>query len=214
MAGLAEAVQGVVGQPASVRVGVVDSINPIVVSAQGVAFENVGILGDLALQPGDSVALLGQSSAAGSDPASWLVLERVRQTTAPAAISVSNVQNALASTASLVYVTTAVVCSTPFVAPNTGRILLAWRGGILTSGAGECFIAPQITNPDGTLFLGATDPRSTSTPLGSTQRRGASTLVSGLTPGLTYTTTLMQRTTNAGSPALAVDREVSVFPAA
>lgn len=214
MAGLAEAMQGAVGQPASVRIGVVDSINPIVVSAQGVAFENVGLLGDLALQPGDTVALLGQSSAVGSDPASWLVLERVRQTTAPTAIAVSNVQDALASTASLAYVTTAVVCTIPFVAPNTGRILLAWRGGILTSGAGECFVAPQITNPDGSLFLGATDSGSISSPFGSTQRRGATTLIMGLTPGLTYTATLMQRTTNAGSPALAVNREVAVFPAA
>lgn len=77
MAGLAEAVQGAVGQPASVRIGTVDSIDPLVVSAQGVPFEDVGVLDGYAPQAGDSVALLGQSSEVGSDPASWLLLGRV-----------------------------------------------------------------------------------------------------------------------------------------
>jgi len=78
MAGLAEAVQGAVGQPASVRIGIVESVAPLVITAQGVQFEDIGILGDYAPQLGDSVALLGQSSEAGSDPASWLVLGVVR----------------------------------------------------------------------------------------------------------------------------------------
>lgn len=74
MAGLAEAVHGAIGQPASVRIGIVESTVPLVISAQGVPFTDVGLLGDYAPQVGDSVALLGQSSGAGSDPASWLAL--------------------------------------------------------------------------------------------------------------------------------------------
>jgi hypothetical protein len=82
MGGLAEAMQGVVGQPASVRIGTVDSLDPPVVSAQGVPFNDVGFLRDYNPQVGDSVALLGQSSNAGSDPASWLALGAVAGTTA------------------------------------------------------------------------------------------------------------------------------------
>ncbi len=74
MAGLAEAIQGAVGQPASMRIGVVDSTSPLVISAQGVPFNDVGLLTSYAPQVGDVVALLGQSSGAGSDPASWLAL--------------------------------------------------------------------------------------------------------------------------------------------
>jgi len=77
MAGLAEAVQNAVGQPSSVRIGMVDSIAPLVVSAQGVPFENVGVIDGYAPLVGDPVALLGQCSEAGSDPASWLLLGKV-----------------------------------------------------------------------------------------------------------------------------------------
>jgi hypothetical protein len=212
MAGLAEAMQGAVGQPSSVRIGVVDSVNPLVVSAQGVPFNDVGYIGEQPLA-GDSIAMLGQSSEAGSDPASWLALGAVRAADAPVAISRFNFQAALASTTSLAYVATAVVCETPFIAPRTGRVLVSWRGGILTSGAGVCFVAPQIANPDGSLFLGATDAGSINTPFGSTLSFGASTLISNLVPGSTYTATLMQRTSNAASAALAVNREIAIVPA-
>ena len=77
MPGLADAVHDVVGQPSSVRIGVVDSIEPPVVSAQGVPFEEVGFIDGYVPVVGDTVALLGQSSEAGSDPASWLVLGKV-----------------------------------------------------------------------------------------------------------------------------------------
>lgn len=214
MAGLAEAVQGAVGQPASVRIGVVDSVDPVVISAQGVPFDDVGILEGEVPLVGDSVALLGQSSAVGSDPASWLALGAVRSVGAPVAISRSDFQDALASTASTTYVTTAVVCETPFIAPRTGRVLVAFRGGVLVTSAGQCFVAPQITNPDGSIFLNATDAVSINTPFTSTLNFGATTLIGDLVPGLTYTATLMQRTSSGASPALAVGREIVVAPAA
>lgn len=77
MAGLAEAIQGAVGQPASVRIGTVESTSPLVISAQGVTFGSVGILGGYTPVAGDVVLLLGQSSGAGSDPASWIALGAV-----------------------------------------------------------------------------------------------------------------------------------------
>lgn len=59
------------GQPATVRVGTVVSVSPLVVSVQGANFEEVGSLGPLAV--GDVVALLGQS-AVSADGSSWLAL--------------------------------------------------------------------------------------------------------------------------------------------
>jgi hypothetical protein len=74
MANLTDSVQGAIGQPASVRVGTVESANPLVISAQSTPFENVGVLDSYGPVVGDTVALLGQSSNSGSDPTSWLAL--------------------------------------------------------------------------------------------------------------------------------------------
>jgi hypothetical protein len=77
MPGLAEAVHNAVGQPSSVRIGIIESIEPPVVTAQGIPFDDVGFLDGYVPVVGDSVALLGQCSEAGSDPASWLALGKV-----------------------------------------------------------------------------------------------------------------------------------------
>jgi hypothetical protein len=53
-----------------VRIGTVDSTSPLTVSAQGVTFNDVGVLGGYVPVAGDAVLLLGQSSGVGSDPAS------------------------------------------------------------------------------------------------------------------------------------------------
>lgn len=72
------------GQPSSVRIGVVDSTLPTIIKVQGVAFNDVGFLNSYANpQPGDVVALLGQSSQAGTDPTSWLCLGRVQDQPSP-----------------------------------------------------------------------------------------------------------------------------------
>lgn len=62
------------GSPASVRVGTVVALSPLTVSVQGTVFKDVGWLGSYIPIPGDSVILIGQSSEAGSDPASWVAL--------------------------------------------------------------------------------------------------------------------------------------------
>lgn len=67
------AIIGAVGQPASVRIGVVTSATPLRVNVQGTLFRELGYIGALP-GIGDTVALIGQSSSIGSDPGSWLVL--------------------------------------------------------------------------------------------------------------------------------------------
>lgn len=73
---LAPQIKAVPGSPASVRVGTVLSVSPLQVSVQGTVFRSdaVGFAGSYAPQVGDSVVLLGQSSAAGPDPSSWVAL--------------------------------------------------------------------------------------------------------------------------------------------
>lgn len=73
---LADAVAKDRGQPGTVRVGIVVSVSPFQVSAQGTLFRDVGVLGDYAPMVGDVVALLGQS-AVSADGSSWLVLGRI-----------------------------------------------------------------------------------------------------------------------------------------
>lgn len=71
---LVEAVQRNPGQPSSVRIGTVTSVNPLRVSVQGAVFNNVGTIGNLIPVVGMSVVLLGQSNNSGTDPTSWLAL--------------------------------------------------------------------------------------------------------------------------------------------
>ena len=72
-----EAIVQAVGQPATVRIGVVESLGPLVVNVQGARFTELGVIGACPVV-GDVVALLGQSSI-GSRAASWLVLGTIGQ---------------------------------------------------------------------------------------------------------------------------------------
>lgn len=72
--GLATQVRSAVGQPSTVRIGVVESVFPLTVDVQGAVFTEVGTLGSYFPLVGDTVALLGQSPQSGSDPTSWLAL--------------------------------------------------------------------------------------------------------------------------------------------
>ena len=77
MASLTQQIASAPGQPSSVRIGIVTETNPTVISVQGQDFTDVGFLGSYVVAFGDVVALLGQSSQAGSDPASWLCLGKI-----------------------------------------------------------------------------------------------------------------------------------------
>lgn len=80
MSAIGEAVAGAVGQPSSVRIGTVTSVSPLTVVVQGVTFANLGFLDWYTPVLGHTVALLGQSSASGSDPTSWLCLGNIVST--------------------------------------------------------------------------------------------------------------------------------------
>lgn len=86
MAGLAGEIAQAGGLPASVRIGKVVQADPLVVSVQGVLYSQdaVGVLETGIPAVGDAVALLGQSGLVGGDPASWIVLGRIRPSTQPA----------------------------------------------------------------------------------------------------------------------------------
>lgn len=77
MANLADVIQTAAGQPSSVRIGKVSSLSPLTVNVQGAQFTNCGVLSSYTPVVGHVVALLGQSTASGTDPTSWLVLGRV-----------------------------------------------------------------------------------------------------------------------------------------
>lgn len=64
------------GLPATVRVGTIESVNPLVLTVQSTQFSNdaVGVLGSYSPVAGDSVPVLGQSAQPGSDPSTWLIL--------------------------------------------------------------------------------------------------------------------------------------------
>ena len=219
MAGLAEAVQGAVGQPASVSVGTVDSIDPSVISAQGVPFEDVGLLSDYAPQVGDSVVLLGQSSAAGSDPASWLALGSLRPSTAPSPIAKRAFVATQEATTSVAYVNLATVCGTSFVAPASGRVMLHYRSFLTCAGGSFAYSAPQVAEGNvvgtGTVVAGyaAIDDNAMFQPLGSTLSFAASLLVEGLTPFAEYNVTLMVRSSVGGISVIASRREIDAVPA-
>ena len=219
MAGLAEAVHGAVGQPASVRIGVVESIDPPVVSAQGVIFDDVGFMGDYAPQVGDSVPLLGQSSGAGSDPASWLALGSMRPSTAFGPIARRGWVVTQETTTSATYVTLATVCGTSFIAPASGRVMLHYRSNLTCGGGSLTLSAPQIAEGDtvgsGTVVAAyaASDDNALFQSLGSTLSFAASLLVEGMTPFAAYNVVLLVRSSVAGITVFSSRREVDVVPA-
>jgi hypothetical protein len=217
MAGLAEAVQGVVGQPASVRVGVVDSTTPLAISAQGVPFDDVGLLGDYAPFVGDSVVLLGQCSGAGSDPASWLALGAARPDTAGSPISRRAFVATQETTSSAVYVNLATICGIDFVAPRSGRVMLHYRSSLTCAGGSLTFSAPQVaegaTVGSGSVVFSAADDYAMQQSFGTTLSFSASTLIEDLTPFAAYNVVLMVRSSVGGISVIASRREIDVVPA-
>ena len=207
MAGLAEAVQGAVGQPASVRIGTVDSLDPPVVSAQGVPFADVGFLRDYNPQVGDSVALLGQSSNAGSDPASWLVLGALSTADAGGAAIVAQlrqtaVQSLPSGTATPVVFTVADVDTaggwhesvlSRWVAPVSGHYRISGGVSFAPAAGGVRTVQFQVSGTEvpgsGTLDVGSA--------AGGGNRLGSRTLSVFMTAGQYLEITALQ---NTGGP--------------
>lgn len=217
--GLAEAVQGAVGQPASVRIGIVDSTDPLVISAQGAPFNDVGLLDGYVPQVGDAVALLGQSSGVGSDPASWLALGALRSTTGGSPIARRAFVVTQQNTTSVTYVNLATICGIDFIAPSSGRVMLHYRSRLTCGGASITLSAPQVaegsTVGSGAVVPGyaASDDNAMFQPFGSSVGFGQSLLVEGLTPFGEYNVVLMVRSSVGGVSVIASHREIDVVPA-
>lgn len=79
------------GQPATVRIGVVVTVNPLTVRVQNTVLTNVGSLGGANLVVGDTVALLGQS-AVSADGSSWLALGSVGAASTVGALTYNGMQ--------------------------------------------------------------------------------------------------------------------------
>lgn len=145
MASLGEAIQGAVGQPATVRIGRVDSVFPLVISAEGVPFEDVGLLGSYGPALGDTVALLGQSTAVGSDPASWLALGSLTGGSSGRGISalLGSQSNATLNLTSAVQSVGGTSVTFQTARPNA-TILVSWTADFEVIGAvvttGVCFL--------------------------------------------------------------------------
>jgi hypothetical protein len=136
--------------------------------------------------------------------------------------TVSSAQSAAVSTTSTAYTTTGADCAVVFVAPTTGRVMIHLSArmqvtpGTATSGA---LIAPQTRTGgvvgSGTLVEDAAD-QSAASHYGGTafERQGIWHLLTGLTPGSTYNTRLLMKSSVGGTDtANFAHRELIVSPA-
>lgn len=214
---LAAQISQVNGLPSSVRIGVIASLDPLVVSVQGALFSSasVGVVQPGIPAVGSPAVLLGQAGLSGGDPTSWLLLGSVGQATAPSAVvSFSAVSGV--STTSTTFVSTSTIVEVSFVAPGSGAVIVMWRGYVFASGGSPAVLAPETRLGEdfvtGIVFEAATDGVSISASSGIADRRGSSHHVTGLTAGLTYTVRLMQRSASGASTANFGDREIIVLP--
>lgn len=215
--GLASAVMGAVGQPSSVRVGTVSSVEPLEVNLQGQTYggDSLGVLAGAMIPPaGSAVVLLGQSTTEGSDPASWIALGGVT----PASlygVTRRNIQTAVLATASAAYVDLATTCGTAFKGPASGNALIMWRSYLENNTVGSgCLCAPEIRTGavvgSGNAVLLANDNRSILQTGVEQIAAGSMFTVFGFTPGADYNVRLLQRAT--ANTATFAWREVIVLP--
>lgn len=199
------------GQPATVRVGTVVGVNPVVITVQGTEFEDVGFLNGAPLAIGATVAILGQSSIS-ADGSSWLALGGISPVTlAPAeAVAIPSY-----NVTSLTYTVAGPVafCSVAFIVPPSGMVILHWSAEI-NHGTNFCLLAPQIaTGPGpgtGTVVVAASDDVTVRNDASAVCRTASSELVSGLTPGQQLNVTLYHRV--GGGTGTIGRRRVMVVP--
>jgi hypothetical protein len=97
-------------------------------------------------------------------------------------------------------------CAVVFTAPDTGRVLIHWSGGVRNldaDGSAVAYISPEVrtggTVGSGTVVLAPSDARTVRTNLGGTHtvRAGATHLLTGLTGGATYNARILHRVTSS-----------------
>jgi hypothetical protein len=96
-------------------------------------------------------------------------------------------------------------CAVVFTAPETGRVIIQWSGGVRNIASGSspvAYLSPEVraggTVGSGTVVLGSNDARSVRTNLAgsATVRAGAAHLLAGLVPGNSYNARILHRVTS------------------
>lgn len=216
--GLADEVAKDRGQPATVRIGVVLSVAPLIVTAQGTPFREVGVLDGYTPVVGQTVALLGQSSVS-SDGSSWLVLGDLVTSSSGvlSAITVASGTDATGvSTASPAYVALAgaFALGAVFTAATSGRALVHWRTSTAAAVGALAWTSFRLGLGSvigaGTLVTAPSDNVAILSGNTSSFDMGTSTLLTGLIAGTVYNVQMQHRTT-AGTSFWG-RREIIVVP--
>jgi hypothetical protein len=106
------------------------------------------------------------------------------------------------------------ICGLSFTAPASGKVMVNWRCTLANTGNNYTACAPEVrlgaSIGAGTVFLAVNDDRTVSTDSTTFEGQGASTLVTGLSPGTVYNVALNHRV--VGGTGTFLRREVAVVP--
>jgi len=131
------------------------------------------------------------------------------------AVTVDDVQNALQTTASAVFVLLAVTCGVAFIAPPSGQVSIDYSAfQVHSAAAGFSITSPEVregtTVGAGTVVFAANDDECLQVTGTLSIRAGAMLRLSGLTPGADYNVSLWTRT--SGATASIRRRRVTITP--
>lgn len=132
--------------------------------------------------------------------------------------TVSDIEGATVTTTSTTFTTSGADCAVVFTAPTTGRVKIHTSARMINSSTTSGTIcAPQTrTGPtigSGTVVEDASDALGPSHYGNTFSAIGRTHLLTGLTPGATYNTRLLMRSSNSTETATFANRELIVEPA-
>ncbi|MGW3153707.1 phage baseplate assembly protein V [Streptomyces sp. NPDC001089] len=161
---------------------------------------------------------LGANVKAATLPAGLRPLHRVRHLgagiyrTAYKAKSVMGEYRTTTTTTSTAYVTDPNGPTVTFVAPGSGQVIISW-GSLSqnTTAAGRSLMSTRVSLGS-TVLAAEDDNRSAETQSTANSSTSMARIVSGLTPGTTYTVTTYYRTTDAGTTATFDNKWVVIDP--
>jgi hypothetical protein len=161
--------------------------------------------GSAAATASAAIALAGDRQPAFADPGAALVSVEWPAT-------VQNVQGLRYTATDTTYDSTStdpaqyVHCEVVFVVPPSGRVMVHWSGALRNLSGSESpvtYLSPEVrsgaTFDSGAMVLASADARTVRCNLADAQtiRAGASHLLSGLTPGATYSARMQHRVTSS-----------------
>lgn len=196
------------GQPATIRVGKVETVSPLTVSIQGTVLADVGIVGVPSLPAaGQPVLVVGQSAEPSSDAASWAVLGAVTPAAVASGVLGFEQPTGIGGFTNTVFQTGVPSCGVNFVAPPSGQVRVDWHARFQSNTVGtRALVSVQVTEPvSGTVVSPSADGSSlegsNTVAAGADSRLEAAMfrLVRGLTPGVTYVAVTQHKMIAAGN---------------